>query len=110
MLRKVELEPEKEKKILMKLYSLALTKMAMGESGLIGIPQFKHIIGSYKVRRSCWFFLAKKWESSKFLTLHGTSHVEIHLSYQSLMGLYKSNLRINLHRPDIHFLRGSQNR
>jgi hypothetical protein len=96
MPKKVEYQitPEQEEKILGKLYSIALTKIAIGDKAFIRVPDFKHILFTYKVSSHYWFDIAKVWEERNLIKLHGTRCLSVRLSYSSLAGLYKNNYHI----------------
>lgn len=99
---KIEIDYDKEQKIQWKLYSIALTKIAMGLKPFITTPEFKHIITRYHIRGNEWFKFARSLENKKCLELRGSRGVYIRLNFQSIVGLYKNNYNLDLNNRALH--------
>lgn len=93
--REIHLDPKKEEKILNKIYSIGLTKIAIDKEPLISIPEFKSILSEQQIPRECWFRLAKDFHHKGYVKLRATRCLFVLLSLQSLVGVYnyKSSLR-----------------
>lgn len=91
----VLLSSEKEQKILNKIYSIGLTKIAIGKSPFISIPEFKSIISEQQICRKMWFKLAKDFEEKGYVFRRARRCLFVRLSIASLVGVYnyKDNLR-----------------
>jgi len=75
----LDIDPAKVEKIRDKLIDIAITRVAINQSPEIGIPEFKHIISSYKIKCKKWWKLAKNFEESDFLELRRNHIIVIHL-------------------------------
>lgn len=54
-----ELSKETEDKIIAKLRGMGLIRSMEKRQPVVSIPEFKFIIGCYRIRKSCWFKVAK---------------------------------------------------
>lgn len=64
-------------KIIEKLNGFYLTKKTLLEEPRLAIPEFKFVIGVFKVQKSQWYPLAKRLEGEGYIRLHGMNPIEI---------------------------------
>lgn len=73
----MEITKEIKIKIVGKLYGIYIIKNLQREKTKITIPEFKFILGSFKIKKKNWFSIAKELEKDEIIKLHGGNPIEI---------------------------------
>ena len=66
-------------KILEKIYGICYVRKLESKKAEISIPEFKFIIGVYRVKKEEWFNLAKEFEKEKIFTLHYQNPIGVNI-------------------------------
>lgn len=66
-------------KILEKIYGICYVRMLESKKAEITIPEFKFIIGVYRINKEEWFKLAKAFESEKIFKMHCRNSIEVNI-------------------------------
>lgn len=76
----LKIDQEKMDKIKRKLIEIGITKISLNMKPFIEIPEFKHIIVSYKIPKKAWYQIANQFEYDGIVELHGNSGMEIKIN------------------------------
>lgn len=77
------------KKIVDKIYSIALTKIIIGDLPRISVPEFKYAITRHGVKKKAWYDIARFLESERMGKLHGHRFFEVHMSSKTIAVVIK---------------------
>lgn len=88
MKEKFEIDPNKIIKIRGKLLDIGITKIGLNMPPHLGIPEFKHIICSYKLPKKSWWNVSKILEKNGFIKLQGKYGMLININ-QSIQLQYQ---------------------
>jgi len=71
------------------LCSIALTKILVGQRPYMSIPEFKHLISSYNIKKKNWYFIVKYLEKAGIAKYNlGSCFVVVGLPQESLLRVY----------------------
>jgi hypothetical protein len=107
MNEKFEIDPNKMIKIRRKLLDIGIAKIGLNMPPHLGIPEFKHIICSYKLPKKSWWQISKILEKNGFIKTQGKYGISININQSMQMSsemrmamLYLNNLDNGLNNSD----------
>lgn len=68
---------EVKEKIISKIYGMGIVRSMNGGEPSMSVPEFKFIIGSYRVKKKNWFKIAKEFEKEGIIILRAFRLIRI---------------------------------
>lgn len=65
----VLIEPEIREKIIAKIYGMGIVRGLNGQKSSMSIPEFKFIIGRWRIKKKMWFKIAKDLEKENLIEM-----------------------------------------